>query len=521
MSTRLWGGRFSKEVDASILGWGDSITIDSTMVVEDLWGSLAHVTMLGRQEIIPAADAAAMLGTLLEFQDDYSAGKWRLQADHDDVHMNVEARLIGALGIEVAGKLHTGRSRNDQIVLDSKLYTRKRLLELRGKLIAAVEALLERSADTTEDLMVSYTHLQHAQPVSIAYWLSHYAAIFIRDLDRLKRAYDLTDENPLGSGAIAGTSFPIDRQLTTSLLGFQKVHEHGLDATCSRDFMLETLSAAAILMTTASRMAEELILWSSYEFRTVTLDDGFAMGSSMMPQKKNPGTLELLRGRAGRMNGFLMAGLTIMKGLPSGYNRDLYEEKEVLWGALDLINRATEILPPLLRSTTFNKERMAELILGNFANATELANYLVRSHNMSFRQAHHVVGSLVGELSRRGENFGNLKACMDHLKESKIDAPESEVKKVLDPKEMMLSYRSQGGTAPEPVKAMLEKFRASLETHHRALEGDQRRVASAYEACRAIASKSATVRSTSDLAQLIKKHAPHAPGTHAPTGKSA
>jgi argininosuccinate lyase len=353
--------------------------------------------------------------------------------------------------------------------------------------------------------------------VSIAYWLSHYAAILLRDLDRLERAYDLTDENPLGAGAIAGTSFPIDRHLTTSLLGFRKVQEHGLDATSSRDFMLETLSATAILMTTASRLAEELILWSSYEFRTVTLDDGFAMGSSMMPQKKNPGTLELLRGRAGRVNGLLMAGLTLMKGLPSGYNRDFHEEKEILVETFDLINRAAEILAPLLRSTTFNKERMAELALGNFSTATELANYLVRSHKMSFRQAHHVVGSLVGELSRRAENFGNFAMCMDHLRKSKIEAPESEVRKILDPKEVMLSYRSLGGTAPEPVKEMLAKYRDSLESHRRSLEGDQQCVSSAYEACRAIARKATSVKSASDLGSLIKEYGPA--GTT--TGKSA
>ncbi len=510
MSTKLWGGRFAKDVDAAILGWTESITVDSKMVIEDLWGSLAHVAMLGRQGIIPAADAGSILGTLLVFQDDYAAGKWQLQLEREDVHMNVESRLIDSLGIDVAGKMHTCRSRNDQVVLDSKLYTRKRLLELREKLIPALETLLERASGATEDVMVSYTYVQHAQPVSIAYWLSHYAAIFLRDLDRLKRAYDLTDENPLGTGAIAGTSFPIDRQLTTSLLGFQKVHEHGLDATSSRDFMLETLSASAILMTTASRMAEEFILWSSYEFRTVTLDDGFAMGSSMMPQKKNPGTLELLRGRSGRMNGLLVAGLTMMKGLPSGYNRDFHEEKEILWEALDLINRAAEILPPLLRSTTFNKERMAALTHGNFANATELANYLVRSHKVPFRQAHHIVGSLVGELSRRGENFSNFKTCMEHLKKNKIDAPDEDVRKVLDPKEVMLSYRSQGGTAPGPVKAMLANFEATLDAHRRVLAGDQRRVASAYEACRAIARKAVAVKSASDLGQIIEDHAPAA-----------
>jgi argininosuccinate lyase len=253
MSSKLWGGRFSKEVDASITGWTESVTIDSKMVVEDIWGSMAHVAMLGVKGIIPPKDAAAILSKLLEFQDGYVAGSWQLQLEREDVHMNVEARLIDALSIDIGGKMHTGRSRNDQVVLDSKLYTRRRLLELRERLLPVIETLLERAGAMTEDVMSSYTHVQHAQPISVAYWLSHYAAVFLRDLDRLKRAYDLTDENPLGSGAIAGTSFPIDRELTKDLLGFQKVHEHGLDATSARDFMLEVLSASAILSTTASR----------------------------------------------------------------------------------------------------------------------------------------------------------------------------------------------------------------------------------------------------------------------------
>ncbi|MSP61786.1 MAG: argininosuccinate lyase [Myxococcales bacterium] len=508
MSNKLWGGRFSKEVDASIIGWTESVTIDGKMVVEDLWGSLAHVTMLGRQGIIPARDAAAILGALLKFQDDFIAGEWKLKLEHEDVHMNVEARLIDALGIDVGGKMHTCRSRNDQVPLDSKLYTRRRLLELRGRVIPAIEVLLERAAGHTEDVMVSYTHVQHAQPISIAYWLSHYAAIFLRDLDRLAGAYDLTDENPLGTGAIAGTSFPIDRRLTTDLLGFQRIHEHGLDATSSRDFMLEVLSASAIMYTTISRLAEEFIFWSSYEFRTLTLDEGFAMGSSMMPQKKNPGTVELLRGRSGRMNGLLVAGLTMMKGLPSGYNRDFHEEKEILWEALDLVNRATEILPALLRSTTINKERMAELSYQNFATATELANYLVKSHNVPFRQAHHIVGSLVGDLYRRGENFSNFQACFDHLKASHIEAPEDEVRAVLDPKQVMMSYRSQGGTGPDAVKPMLASLGESLAGHRRRLALDQRRVTAAYEACRSIAREAGTVTSAADLDRLITRYLP-------------
>lgn len=508
MSSKLWGGRFAKEVDASVVGWTESATVDARMVVEDLWGSMAHVAMLGRQEIIPAQDAAKILEALIRFQDDFLAGRWELKVEHEDVHMNVEARLIDEVGLEAGGKMHTGRSRNDQVPLDSKLYTRRRLLELRSKLASVVETLLERAATTTDDVMIGYTHVQHAQPISVAYWLSHYAAIFLRDLDRLKRAYDVTDQNPLGSGAIAGTSFPIDRELTTELLGFQGVHAHGLDATSSRDFMLEVLGACAILMTTVSRLAEEFIFWSSYEYRTLTLDDGFAMGSSMMPQKKNPGAVELLRGRSGRMNGLLMAGLTVMKGLPSGYNRDFHEEKEILGEALDLINRAVEILPPLVRSTAINKERMAELTYGNFSTATELANYLVRRHQVPFRKAHHVVGSLVGALSRRGQNFQNLPACLEHLEAQGIHAPEDEVRGALDPREVMRSYRSEGGTGPEPVQAMLDRFRRDLGEHRRRLDEDRRRVDAAHEACRRIAREAPGLGTAAELAELIQKHHP-------------
>lgn len=491
MSTKLWGGRFSKDTDASIIGWTESVTIDANLVVEDIWGSLAHVTMLGVQNIVPEDQARAILGKLLIFMTDYQAGKWQLGLQQEDAQMNVEARLIEALGIEIGGKMHTARSRNDQVPLDAKLYTRKRLLELRQKLINACEAILDRAKNYTQDVMVSYTHVQHAQPVSIAYWLSHYTAVFLRDLDRLQSAYDLTDQSPLGAGAIAGSSFPIDRDLTRQLLGFQKIHEHGLDATSSRDYMLETLSTNAILMTTLSRLAEEMILWSSYEFRTLTLDDGFAMGSSMMPQKKNPGTLELLRGRSGRINGLLVAGLTMMKGLPSGYNRDFHEEKEVLVESLDLINRAVEIIPALIKSTQINQERMAKLAEGNFSTATELANYLVREKGVPFRKAHHVVGSLVGKLSRAGQTFSSLEVCAQHLKECELEMSQSELMRVLDPKQVMLSYKATGSTAPEPVSKMLTDFKIRLNQHQEKLNQDQKRVDRAFETCKKIATASA------------------------------
>jgi len=351
---------------------------------------------------------------------------------------------------------------------------------------------------------VSYTHVQHAQPVSVSYWLSHYAAILLRDLERLKRAYDVTDQNPLGSGAIAGTSFPINRNLTTKLLGFQKVHLHGMDATSSRDFMLETLSSIATLQSTLSRMAEEFIFWSSYEFRTLTLDDGFAMGSSMMPQKKNPGVLELLRGRTGRINGLLVAGFTLMKGLPSGYNRDFHEDKEILIESLNLINRAVEVVPALIQSTTINMDRMNDLAFDNFANATEIANFLVSKHNVPFREAHHIVGSLVGDLYRKKDNFRNFDACYEHIvKKHNINATREEIQRILDPKSVMMTYNSLGGTGPKAVGEMLKQFHQELQQHDKVLKDDKKRVDSALETCRQISKNAGSINSAEDLKKLV------------------
>lgn len=427
------------------------------MVDENLWGSIAHVAMLGHQEIIPPTTSTAIMGHLLKLQDEWREGKWTWLADQDDVQMTVEAKLIGALGMEIGGRMHTGRSRNDQVPLDSKLYTRGRLNALREKVAKCVDAFLEKAKGREEEVMVAYTHVQQAQPVSVAFWLTHYSAVLLRDLQRLEHAYDTTDMNVLGSGAIAGTSFPIDRRITTALLGFQRVHEHALDATSSRDFMLDVLNTNAVIQTHLSRLAEELILWSSWEFRTITLDDGFAMGSSMMPQKKNPGPLELMRGRTGRMTGYATGGLVLMKGLPSGYNRDFHEEKELLVASLELLLRATEVVPPLIQTTTINTERMEEIAGANFANATELANYIVHKHKQPFRHAHDIVGTLVGKLSRAGKNFDtDFATCAAHLREHGIKASDDEIRSVLSPKTVMLSYNSEGGTGSKAVLATME-----------------------------------------------------------------
>lgn len=508
-STKLWGGRFARDTDDAIKGWADSTPIDSTFANEDMWGSMAHVAMLGCTATIPADDACKILGGLLECQDGFDAGEWELRKDREDVHLNVEGRLIDMLGMDVAGKMHTTRSRNDQVALDARMMTRRPLLELRERLGAVAESFLDRADEygDKEDVMVSYTHFQHAQPVSISFWLQHYAAAFLRDMERCAWAYDQADQNPLGGGAISGTSFPIDREMTTRLLGFQQVMENTLDATSGRDYMLDVLHASATFQSTASRLAEEFIMWSSYEFRTVTLDDGFAMGSSMMPQKKNPGALELIRGRSGRQTGLLVGGYTMLKGLPSGYNRDFHEEKELLYRSLKMATACAEVIPAFVKSTQINKERMHDLTYGNFASATELANYLVRDHGTPFREAHHIVGSFVGDLTRKGENFrGNTDACVQHLADRGVVADREEVRRALEPAEIVASYNCQGGTGPIAVAAAQKLYRQRLADLRAGAATDRARHDSAYAVCRAIAGEAKALSTREELQALVAKH---------------
>ena len=503
-SKSLWGGRFSKPIDKRIFTWTDSIPIDREMVTEDLWGSMAHVAMLGRCNVIPWQDAAKILPALRDFMDTHGKS-WQLGEFQDDVHMDVEARLIKTIGMDAGGKMHTTRSRNDQVVLDSKLFTRKHLLTLRGAVLDAVDALLKRAKPMAEVVMPSYTHVQHAQPVSVAFWLSHYASAFLRDVVRIEAAYRTTDESPLGGGAIAGSSFPIDRRLSADLMGFAAVHEHSMDATSSRDFGMEALCASATLSSTLSRLAEEFILWSSYEFRTLTMDDGFAMGSSMMPQKKNPGTLELLRGRSGRVTGYAMAMFTMMKGLPSGYNRDFHEDKEILQRGLSLAIQSVGIVPLLIETTTINTERMAEIVQKNFASATELANYLVREHKIPFREAHHIVGSLVGVLVRSGKDFSALDVCLEHLRSKGVKVDEGRLRKVLDATECMRAYTSFGGTSPTSVAAMISRMQAQSAQARARMAGDASRLRTAIEACQGIAADVAKVKTQQEYNAVVDR----------------
>jgi len=492
MSQKLWGGRFTKDTDGRVKAWAESITIDEHMALEDMWGSIGHVSQLTVQGILTEDVGRKVTASLLKLYRGYEKKEWRLGDDspfkiHDDVHMQVEARVIADCGMENGGQMHTCRSRNDQVIVSTKMHLREMLILLRGNVIEAVRAFQTRAKEHMNDTMVAYTHFQHAQPVSIAFWLTHYAAVLLRDLDRLKRSFDITDQSPLGGGAISGTSFPINRNMSAALLGFQQPQLHSLDTTGNRDFFLETLSSVAIMQSTFSRLAEEFIMWSSYEFRTLTMDDGFAMGSSMMPQKKNPGTVELLRGRTGRITGLMVAGFTMIKGLPSGYSRDFHEEKEILQEQLTLAIRASEIVAPLVQSTIINKERMYELTFLNFSTATELANYLVKKHKMPFRQTHHVIGSLVGILTRDKDDFRNYARVQAHLKEHHIEATLEDLEAVLDGAQVARSYNSLGGTGPKAVAHMIETFDAELARREAELAADKKRVDDARALCLRIA----------------------------------
>ena len=404
-STKLWGGRFSSEIATETQDFTQSTDVDSRLIPYDIWASQAHAIMLARREIVSDKDLRQILIWLGRAEEDYANGAFALQPENEDVHMNVESYLIDGAGIEYGGKLHTARSRNDQVLVDAHLYTREQILETQTGLSQLCRAFLKIASDHAETVMPGYTHMQHAQPISLGFWATAYVSMFLRDLKRLDAAYALANMNPLGACAIAGTSFEIDRRLTAKLLGFDAVHEHALDAISSRDFIAETLFSLALLMTNLSRLGEELVYWTTHEFDMAVFDDAYAMGSSIMPQKKNPDIAELVRGRCGRVYGDLLNLLTNLKGLPLGYNRDLQEDKPPLWNAFDVVQSCLGILPGLLETIRFKTDRMSELCDANFATATELANYLAREHGIAFRECHEIVGGVVGDLAEKGDDL--------------------------------------------------------------------------------------------------------------------
>ncbi|MFQ6097125.1 MAG: argininosuccinate lyase, partial [Armatimonadota bacterium] len=358
--------------------------------------------------------------------------------------------------------LHTARSRNDQVVTDLRLALRSRILDVQEALAAFQQALLDLADRHAETVMPGYTHMQHAQPITVGFWAAGHAAALARDQQRLDAAFERTNLCPLGACALAGTSFPTDRLLTARLLGFDGIAEHSLDAVASRDFAAETLSALAVLMINLSRLAEEIIVWSTHEFGMVELDDEFAFGSSIMPQKKNPCILELVRARTGIVCGDLTRLMTTMKATPLGYNRDLQEDKPPLWESLDCVENTLGVMREVIRTLKVNAERMRELVGANFATATELANFLVREHGMPFRECHTLVGRLVRRLIDAGRTFDDVDLVARELEAHGVSATPEELGEVLDPERCVRRQKSTGSTNPDEVRRMIERFRGAV-----------------------------------------------------------
>ena len=390
---KLWGGRFGKATDGLVDDFHSSISFDQRLFEQDIIGSVAHATMLGEQGIIPAEDAEKIVEGLKGILEDARNGRITWRTDAEDIHMNVETLLTERIGL--AGKrLHTGRSRNDQVALDTRMYAKGACQETEAMLEDLISTLLKIAQENLHTIMPGYTHMQKAQPITLAHHMMAYVQMFMRDRNRFRRAYEAADVMVLGSGALAGTTYPLNRERVAELLGFSSISENSLDGVSDRDYMLDYLAAASICMMHLSRFCEELILWNTNEFRFVEMDDAFATGSSIMPQKKNPDVAELIRGKTGRVYGDLMGLLTVMKGLPLAYNKDMQEDKEAFFDARDTLMKGLTVFTAMLKTVSFRKEEMERGASGGFTNATDCADYLVKK-GVPFRDAHKVVGELV------------------------------------------------------------------------------------------------------------------------------
>ncbi len=390
---QLWGGRFTKETDKLVYNFNASISFDQKFYEQDIRGSVAHVTMLAEQGILTEEEKEQIIDVLQGILKDVQEATLEISDTYEDIHSFVEATLIDRIG-EAGKKLHTGRSRNDQVALDMKLYTRDEIDALDDLLKELLKVLLQIMKDNTETFMPGFTHLQKAQPITLAHHMGAYFEMFHRDRLRLTDIYDRMNYCPLGSGALAGTTYPLDRNLTAELLGFYGPTLNSMDSVADRDYLIELLSAMSTIMMHLSRFSEEVIIWNSNEYRFVEIDDAYSTGSSIMPQKKNPDIAELVRGKTGRVYGALMSLLTTMKGIPLAYNKDMQEDKEFVFDAIDTTKGCLALFTGMLRTMRFNKEVMENSAKNGFTNATDAADYLV-NHGVAFRDAHGIVGQLV------------------------------------------------------------------------------------------------------------------------------
>ena len=453
---KLWGGRFSASADALAERFTASIGFDWRLYEDDIDGSAAHCRMLARQRIISNDDARSILGGLKQIRDEIEAEAFEFRAELEDIHTHVESRLHELIG-EPAGRLHTARSRNDQVVLDLRMYARRYIVDAGKHLVDVETALLEQAKRHLDWVMPGYTHLQRAQPIVLGHHLLAYREMLARDFERYRDAYQRVNRLPLGAGALAGVPYPIDREYVAELLGFAGVLANSLDAVGGRDFAVEVLSANAILMAHLSRLAGELSLWASTEFGFAEIDDRFATGSSIMPQKKNPDVAELIRGKAGRVYGDLQALLTVLKGLPLAYNSDLQEDKESFFDSCDTLIACTSVMAPLLDSIKFNRQRMHQTAGENYALATDYADYLV-GKGVPFRKSHSIVGRMVAWCIERNRGLETM--SIDELRSFSTGFDEDVSRIDLDYSVNM--RRSQGGTAPIRVEQAIEDVAADI-----------------------------------------------------------
>jgi argininosuccinate lyase len=452
---KLWGGRFEKGTAKEVEEFSSSIDIDAKMWAVDLRSSMAHARMLGKQGIIPLVDSEKIIQGLLEMGEEISSGSWAFNPEAEDIHGEIEKRLFEKIG-DAAKKVHTARSRNDQVTTDTRLYLLEKVTFLLAELEVLQKELLLQSEKHTETILPGMTHLQHAQPVSLAHHLLAYFWMFERDRQRLLDSIPRISSMPLGSAALAGTGFPIDRQQTAGELGFLQVSENSLDAVSDRDFVIEFLSNSSMIMMHLSRFCEELILWSTPEFSFVELGDEVTTGSSIMPQKKNPDVAELIRGRVGRVYGALMGSLTMMKALPLSYNRDMQEDKVHLFSGIETVTSCVRLMNLMITKAHWKTQRMSQALKSDFSNATDLADDLVEK-GLSFREAHEVIGHLVQKCIKAGKGLEDL--TLPELKESHTLFDLKTMAKIPH-LAVMSARRSEGGTSPNAVLQQILKAKA-------------------------------------------------------------
>ena len=455
---KLWGGRFTKEENQLVHNFNESLSFDQKFYEQDIRGSLAHAAMLARQGIISEADGAAIEAGLKGILEDLRSGALTFSSEYEDIHSFVEAVLTERIG-EAGKRLHTGRSRNDQVALDMKLYCRDEIDQLDGLFLALLQELLKRMEENLETYMPGFTHLQKAQPVTLAHHLGAYFEMFYRDKQRLADIRRRMNLCPLGAGALAGTTYPLDRDYTAKQLGFDGPTLNSMDSVSDRDYVLELLGALSIAAMHLSRFCEEIILWNSNEYRFVELDDAYSTGSSIMPQKKNPDIAELVRGNTGRVYGALVSLLTVMKGIPLAYNKDMQEDKELTFDAIDTMKGCLALFTGMLSAISFNREAMEESAKKGFTNATDAADYLV-SRGVPFRDAHGIVGRLVLRCIEKNQALDDLS-----LEEFKEASPvfEADIYEAISLKSCVEKRVTIGAPGPEAMKQVIEICRERLE----------------------------------------------------------